>query len=182
MLGAGEVFAREELERLAHQRRQVEDALTLLGTMVEDAEARTFDREAIQQLLSAFEEVFEEDLKPYQRKTLLGWALERIELSPKQLKVGLKVRPAAHAIRPVVGETQADLKPAISPASQFFPRGKIALAVWFDEAKPAQRAGGVLHRPTGSLAFRRCARHVPLAAPTLFSLHSRVTSATLMIH
>ena len=117
MLGAGEVFAREELERLAHQRRQVEDALTLLGTMVEDAEARTFDREAIQQLLSAFEEVFEEDLKPYQRKTLLGWALERIELSPKQLKVGLKVRPAAHAIRPVVGETQADLKPAISPAS-----------------------------------------------------------------
>jgi hypothetical protein len=132
MLGAGEVFAREELERLAHQRRQVEDALTLLGTMVEDAEARTFDREAIQQLLSAFEEVFEEDLKPYQRKTLLGWALERIELSPKQLKVGLKVRPAAHAIRPAVGDTQADLKPAISPASQLV-RGSVWATRWKGE-------------------------------------------------
>lgn len=113
-LGAGEVFAREELERLAYQRRQVEDALKLLGAMVDEAKARTFDCEAIRQLLSAFEEVFQDDLKPYQRKALLGWVLERIELSPKQLKVGLNVRPAAHAIKPAVGDTPADLQPAIN--------------------------------------------------------------------
>jgi hypothetical protein len=117
MLGTGEVFAREELERLARQRRQIEDALALLGTMAEEAEARAFNHEAIEQLLETFEDVFQEDAKPYQRKALLAWALERIEISPTQLKVGLKVRPAAHAIRPVVGDDPADLQPAISPGS-----------------------------------------------------------------
>ena len=117
MLGDGELFAREELERLARQRRQIEDALQVLGMMVAETEARAFNREAIQSLLGSFEEVFQKDVKPYQRKVLLKWALERIELSPKQLKVGLKVRSAAHAIRPPVGDHPADLQLAVSPGS-----------------------------------------------------------------
>jgi len=123
MLGEGEVFAKEELERLARQRRQLEEELRVLGTMVEETEARAFDREGIIGLLSSFEEVFQADMKPYQRKQLLRWALERIELSTEGLRVGLKVRPAVVAASPPVGENQPDVKPALGSGSQLFGGG-----------------------------------------------------------
>lgn len=88
-------FVKDRLSILVDQRSAVEKGLATLSQMVDDIEQRTIDRTLVEKLLKSFDEVFGEDLKPYQRRELLQRVLQRIQVSDREIRAAVKVhRPS----------------------------------------------------------------------------------------
>ncbi len=85
-------FVKDRLADLTEQRRVVEQGLDTLSRMVDDIEQRTIDRVLIEKLLRVFDEIFGEDGKPYQRRELLRWVMQRIQVSDREIRAAIKVQ------------------------------------------------------------------------------------------
>jgi site-specific DNA recombinase len=87
----GEEFVKNNLAKLSQRRRQIEDGLEALKIVVDDIGRDSISREIAQQIFNSFDEIFKDKLKPYQKRELLYYVLTKVEMSDKQLKVGIPV-------------------------------------------------------------------------------------------
>ena len=85
----GEEFVKEGLAKLSQRKRQIQNEIDASEIVINDIERESIDKDFISQVLGSFEEIYRDDVKPYQKKELLYGALAKIELSDKLLKVGV---------------------------------------------------------------------------------------------
>jgi site-specific DNA recombinase len=85
----GEEFVKENLAKLAQRKKQLQDNIEITDFLVNDIERDLVDEGFIKQILGSFDEIYQDDIKPYQRRELLYNTLTKIELSDKLLKVGV---------------------------------------------------------------------------------------------
>lgn len=85
----GEEFVKEGLAKLSYRKRQIANEIDTTGFLVNDIERESVDSDFISQILGSFDEIYRDDVKPYQKRELLYGALTRIELSDNLLKVGV---------------------------------------------------------------------------------------------
>jgi SHS2 domain-containing protein len=85
----GEEFVKESLAKLSIKKRQLQNQIDASDIVIKDIERESVDRDFVSQILGSFEEMYRDDVKPYQRKELLFKSLAAIELSDNLLKVGV---------------------------------------------------------------------------------------------
>jgi site-specific DNA recombinase len=85
----GEEFVKEGLAKLSLRKRQLQNEIDASEITMKDIERESIDGYFISQVLGSFEEIYRDDIKPYQKKQLLYKTVAKIELSDKLLKVGV---------------------------------------------------------------------------------------------
>lgn len=85
----GEEFVKEGLAQLSQKKRHIQNEIEVSEIVINDIERESVDSGFISRILSSFDEIYKDDVKPYQKKELLYGALSRIELSDNLLKVGV---------------------------------------------------------------------------------------------
>lgn len=85
----GEEFVKENLAKLSQKKRYIEKEIEASEIVINDIERESVDSDFISQILGSFDEIYRDDVKPYQKKELLYGVLTRIELSDNLLKVGV---------------------------------------------------------------------------------------------
>ncbi len=85
----GEEFVKEGLAKLSQEKRNIQNEIETSEIFVNDIERESVNKDFISQILGSFDEIYRDDIKPYQKKELLYGTLARIELSDKLLKVGV---------------------------------------------------------------------------------------------
>jgi len=110
----GEDFVKEGLAKLSERKRQLQNEIDASEIVLNDIERESVDKDFLSQLLGSFEEIYRDDVKPYQKKELLYGALTRIELSDKLLKVGVPLEPSTA----LLDNNRLDVNPNIYSGSQ----------------------------------------------------------------
>jgi site-specific DNA recombinase len=90
----GEEFVKEGLAKLSERKRQIQNEIEASEILVNDIERESVDKDFISQIFGSFDEIYRDDVKPYQKKEFLYGTLARIELSDKLLKVGVPFEPS----------------------------------------------------------------------------------------
>jgi len=85
----GEEFVKEGLGKLSYRKKQIENEIDITEISINDIEKDSVDKDFISGILGSFDEIYRDDIKPYQKKELLYGALARIEFSDKLLKLGI---------------------------------------------------------------------------------------------
>jgi len=83
----GEEFVKENLAKLSQKKRYIENEIEASEIVINDIERESVDSDFISQILGSFDEIYRDDVKPYQKKELLYGALARVELSDSLLLV-----------------------------------------------------------------------------------------------
>ena len=91
----GDEFVKDGLARLSQRKRQLINHIDALDIAMNDIEKESVDKDFISQILNSFEEIYQEDIKPYQKKELLYGTVARMEFSDKLLKVGIPLERTA---------------------------------------------------------------------------------------
>jgi hypothetical protein len=90
----GDEFVKDELSKLSQRKRQLSDDIDATEIIINDIETKSVDKNFVGQILSSFDDIYSNDLKPYQRRELLYSTLTKIEFSDKVLKVGMPLEKA----------------------------------------------------------------------------------------
>ena len=85
----GEEFVKEELSKLSLRKQQIVNDIDMTDIAISTIEKESVDRDFINRILGSFDEIYRDDIKPYQKKELLYGSLAKIELSNTQIKVGM---------------------------------------------------------------------------------------------
>ena len=85
----GEEFVKDELAKLSQRKRHIMDDIDGTDIVMNDIERETIDKDFISSVLGSFDEIYKDDVKPYQKRELLYSSLTKIELSNRLLKVGM---------------------------------------------------------------------------------------------
>lgn len=85
----GDEFIKENLAKLAGRKKQIQEQIETIDILLRDNEGQAVDKDFISGTLESFDEIYREDIKPYQRRELLYAILTKIDLSDKLIKVGV---------------------------------------------------------------------------------------------
>jgi hypothetical protein len=85
----GEEFVKEGLAKLSQRKRQLQDDIAKVEIVMGGIERESVDSDFISGILESFDEIYRDDVKPYQKRELVYSTLTKIELSDKLLKVGM---------------------------------------------------------------------------------------------
>jgi len=119
----GEEFVKEGLAKLSERKRQLQNNIDASEIVLNDIERESVDKDFLSQILGSFEEIYRDDVKPYQKKEFLYGALTRIELSDKLLKVGVPLEPSTA----LLNSNRFDVDSNIYLRSQLCLRSELAL-------------------------------------------------------
>lgn len=82
------LFIKDKLNELGKRRKEIENGLSALETMIEEIERESVSQELVESMLGRFGEIFE-SIQPYQQKELISLILHRATLSPEEIKIAL---------------------------------------------------------------------------------------------
>jgi len=99
----GEEFVKEGLATLAQRKRQLLDDIAMADITIDGIEKESVDKNLICQIFGSFDEIYKDEVKPYQKKELLFSTLTRVELSDKRLRIRV---PLEHTVGTSNGSTE----------------------------------------------------------------------------
>ena len=79
---------KDKLNGLGKRRKEIENGLSALETMIEEIERESVSQELVESMLGRFGEIFE-SIQPYQQKELISLILHRATLGPEEIKIAL---------------------------------------------------------------------------------------------
>jgi len=82
------IFVKEELDKLAIKRKQIEKGLQALEDTIAEIERETISQELIKLALNKFTDLFD-TLPPYRQKELLRLTVHEVVLSEREIKIAL---------------------------------------------------------------------------------------------
>ncbi len=85
----GEDFVKEGLAVLSQKKRQLIDDIAIADITINGIEKESVDENFIGEIFHSFDEIYRDEIKPYQKKELLFHTLTKVELSDTKLKVGI---------------------------------------------------------------------------------------------
>lgn len=101
-IGAGRVFVEERLADLEKRRTYLNNRLASLDVEIVTLEKKTIDETKVKGLFGAFDEVFQDRIKPFQKKILLQWILANVRIGSDELKLSIDSRRFRSDIRQVL--------------------------------------------------------------------------------
>ncbi len=82
------LFIKDKLNELGKRRKEIENGLVSLETMIEEIERESINQELVETMLGRFGEIFD-SIKPYQQKELISLILHKARLSREEMKIAL---------------------------------------------------------------------------------------------
>ncbi len=110
----GEDFVKENLAGLSDRKRRLQNDIAASEILINDIERDCVDKDFISSVFCAFDEIYRDDIKPYQRRELLYRTVRKIELSDKVLRVGIPIKPS----NPISNIGQ-EYRKCVDPTSHF---------------------------------------------------------------
>ena len=110
----GEDFVKENLAGLSDRKKRLQNDIAASEILINDIERECVDKDFISSVFDAFDEIYREDVKPYQRRELLYSTVRKIELSDKVLRVGIPIKPS----NPISNIAQ-EYRKCVDPTSHF---------------------------------------------------------------
>jgi hypothetical protein len=86
------VFLKDKLRDLAKRRRDIENGIASLETMIHEIERETVSRDLVMMALGKISDVFDV-LPPYRKKEMIRLVLHRAEISESRMRLALYGRP-----------------------------------------------------------------------------------------
>ena len=88
-LSGGRRFVEQRLSELEDRRLRLEEALKINEKAMKTLEQESISEDNVRRLLGKLAEVFRHHLKPYEKKSILRWLLEKIRVGGDVLKIGV---------------------------------------------------------------------------------------------
>lgn len=85
----GKLFVEQHLAELDEKRILVKNRLQALDIEIESLEHESIDETRVKKLFGAFEEIFKDNIKFYQKRILLKWILKNIRIGSEALSIGI---------------------------------------------------------------------------------------------
>lgn len=82
------LFIKDKLDGLGKRRKEIENGLAALETMIAEIERESVSQELVELMLGRFGEIFE-SIQPYQQKELISLILHKATLGPEEIKIAL---------------------------------------------------------------------------------------------
>lgn len=101
-ISGGKVFVEERLSELEKKKTYLNNRLASLDTEIVTLEKKTIDESKVKGLFGAFDEVFRDKIKPYQKRILLQWILNNVRIDNDELKLSIDSRRFRSDIRQVL--------------------------------------------------------------------------------
>ena len=101
-ISGGKVFVEERLSELEKKKTYLNNRLVSLDAEIATLEKKTIDEAKVKGLFGAFEDIFRDKIKPYQKRILLQWILANVKIGNNELNLSIDSRRFRSDIRQVL--------------------------------------------------------------------------------